>query len=241
MYINSIVKTFTTVFGYNPILIYRLTKKTNAIELINKINNDDSVVGIILTQPYFNRDDKYYFNLINRDKNIDMLGLDDYTDFNTLPTTSYIINEMIMYICMILNISHLNITLIGNGLTVNGALSKYLVNESRHNITLVDRDIINNEELYKLIIKDSDLIVSATGQGELLNLDEFKGKIILSPTITKIDNEYVSDVSRNIRDYLITNDVKGSIGKLVITELMKRFLKKCLTKRESCDIMNYQI
>lgn len=187
--------------------------------------NDDTVTSIILQLPLKKEHKKYEKKLLCKiplEKDIDRLNPFWFYDKdpNNLPLTAYGIFRMLEDI--ISNCDRKKVLFYGNGETTNRRLFPFVFDKG-----IVDTAIINSktsENEVERLIDWADIIIAATGIPEILDCS---GKIVISPTIAKTENGFRGDLKEECRHLNETHSVIGAIGKLTVSELIRRAYMDC--------------
>ena len=196
---------------------YKLSSETEEKEIINlidKLNNDESVTGIILQSPVpegidFNK----CSNLIKPEKDVD--GFTKNNIYNlylgkktVLPCTVKGIIKLLEYYKI--PISGANVVIVGRGNIVGHPLSLAFENMDA-TVTLAHSKTQNLAE----ITKNADILISATGVKHLITKDMVKyGSTVIDVGVTRVDGKIYGDVDfENIKDiarYITPNP--GGVG-----------------------------
>ena len=197
----------------------------NDIELTETIKmlNEDTKIDFIIVQSPFSDNitlkPQFVFDLILKEKDIDRLRSEFYydTNFNNLPLTACGIYRLINSIKYQYKE---NILFLGNGITTNKRLFLKMFDEGKF-----DCRITNSKTPKKSLdelINWSHIIVASTGIPEIL---ECKDKIVISPTIFKSSDGFRSDLKDSVYEFNFTHKKIGGIGKLTISELIRRIFE----------------
>ena len=161
-------------------------------ELINKLNKDDSITGIILQSPTIGIDFEEAVNLIDPKKDVD--GLTKYSISNLCNNKESIIPCTVKGIIKLLEhynitIKNKNITILGRSNVVGKPLALALKNRGA-NITVCH----SKTEDLSLYTKSADIIISAVGKPNLVTKEMVKdGFIGIDVGINKVDDKIVGD------------------------------------------------
>jgi methylenetetrahydrofolate dehydrogenase (NADP+)/methenyltetrahydrofolate cyclohydrolase len=190
-------------------------------ELLNKLNEDESVHGIIVQLPLEDpskTDD--IVNLINPSKDVD--GLGNTTGFE--PATPM----AILWLLSGYNIDlpGKRILLVGQGKLV-GAPLKRILNDSGIEVEVADQ---KTEDL-KAVALEADVIITATGVRGLITSDMLKPKaIVIDAGVASEKAETVGDVDVSVyddRDDLTITPTKGGVGPLTVCALFENVIQSC--------------
>lgn len=191
--------------------------QSEAENTINKLNNDDTVHGIIVQLPLadVSATDKIC-NLVNSAKDVDALGVKAYFE----PATPMAILWLLAGYNI--DLKGKNILLIGKGKLVGAPLEKIL-RAGGNKVTLADR---KTKDLNKLSI-DADIIITATGSPSILFSDMIKqGAVVVDAGVASEDGKTVGDVAEDVyeRDDLILTPAKGGVGPLTVSALFENVI-----------------
>ena len=186
--------------------------------LIERLNADDSVHGIIIQLPLAGpKQTDEIVNLVAADKDVDGLGVNASFD----PATPM----AIMWLLAGYNIElrGKQILLVGRGKLVGAPLERLLV-ASGLEVTVADRSTPNlGEEVAK-----ADIIVTATGSPAILYADMIKqGAVVVDAGVASEDGKTVGDVAEDVydRDDLTLTPRKGGIGPLTVCALFDNVIR----------------
>lgn len=228
VYVNNKIKASKKV-GIETIL-YHLDEnitKEELEKLLNNLNSDNSVDGILLQIPLPKHlAENYFINLINPNKDIDGFTIINQGKlFQKLPTIASatpqgIINLLNHYE---IDVSGMNAVVIGRSQIVGMPIAKML-NDLNATVTICHtktKDLL-------FYTKNADLIVVAAGKAKLLTASMVKeGVIVIDVGINRVDNKLVGDADFdnlvNIAKY-ITPVPKG-VGPMTINALLENIYK----------------
>ena len=170
------------------------TKEEYLIELINKLNSDNKITGIILQSPVPSQID---FNkcsgLINAKKDVD--GFTKENIYNLYLGVDTILPCTVKGIIKLLEeykikISGENVVIVGRGNIVGHPLSLAMLNKDA-TVTIAHSKTNNLKD----ITKKADILISATGIPYLIKEDMIKeNAAIIDVGVAKIDGKIVGDV-----------------------------------------------
>ena len=209
-------------YNFNHIKLDSNTREEDIINVIDKLNNDDNIDGILLQLPIpSNLNSKRIINTINPDKDVDGL-----TDINIGRLVS---NSEGLYPCTPSGIMSLldyynievegkNIVIVGRSILVGKPLFNMM--ENRGGTTTLCHSKTNNLEFYT---KNADILVVAVGKPNFIKKDMVKeGSIIIDVGINRReDNTLCGDVDfDNIKDKVsYITPVPGGVGQMTIAHL----------------------
>lgn len=197
--------------------IHRI-EQNNAADLINKLNADDSVHGIIIQLPVADpAQTDELCNLVDPAKDVDALGANPSFDPAT-PTA-------ILWLLAGYNVdlAGKKILLIGKGKLVGAPLEKIL-KSAGHDVTVATRETTT---LNTLTI-EADIIITAAGSPALLFSDMVKGgAVVVDAGVASEDGKKVGDVAEELyeRDDLIITPPKGGVGPLTVCALFENVIQ----------------
>lgn len=207
---------------------YKTISKEELEELINKLNNDNTITGIMIELPLpqeFNTDE--IINLIHPSKDVDALTKNTF--INTCTSESVL--EILKYYNIDIN---KKITLIGYSRLIGKPLEKYF--KSKSIIPTICNSKTTNLKDYT---KDSDIIITAVGKPNLITKDMVKDNtVIIDCAITSDDNGICGDVDfNNVKEKcnLIT-PVPNGVGPVTTAMVIKNLIDLYKININGCKI-----
>lgn len=204
--------------------IHRIAQK-DAPALIEKLNQDTAVHGIIIQLPLDNPDQtEQIVNLVSPDKDVDGLGANAKFDAAT-PLA-------IMWLLAGYNIDlrDKKVLLIGRGKLVGAPLEKMLLG-SGVDVSAADR---STKDLQAETLQ-ADVIITATGSPAILFPDMIKeGAIVVDAGVAGEQGKTVGDVASEVyeREDLTITPPKGGVGPLTVCALFDNVI---LAARRALD------
>ena len=203
-------------------LLDEKTREEDLITLINKLNEDASVTGIILQSPVPTHIDfDKCSGLIKASKDVD--GFTEENIYNL-----YLGNDTIMP-CTVKGIIKLleyydiplegaNVVIVGRGNIVGHPLSLALINKNA-TVTVAHsktKDLSN-------VTKNADILISATGVAHLITLDMVKpGAVVVDVGVSRIDGHIVGDVDfdnvKDVASWITPNP--GGVGPMTVAMII---------------------
>ena len=188
------------------------------ISLIDELNKDSDITGILLVEPIPKNIDKYAcYERIDVNKDID--GINPYNQYYLSINRPRLINSTVLAVIKILefyniSLSGKNVTVVGRSYNLSRPLVNYLINKDAtvsmcHSKT---KDLVSN-------LKNSDIVISATGVNNLFKSSDLKN----DSTIIDIG---LGDVLIDSDNVSYTPTVKG-LGPLSITCLLENLVTSC--------------
>lgn len=213
-------------------LSYKLDESTTEEELvllIEKLNNDKSVHGILVQMPLPKHiNEKRILSLINPKKDVDgfsveqigMLGLGT-PDLITCTPNGVI--ELIKSTGVEMTGKHA--VVIGRSNVVGKPLMNLLLLENC-TVTVCHSKTVNLKEF----TKQADILIVAIGKPKFVTADMVKdGAIVIDVGINRVDGKLCGDVDyENVsKKASFITPVPGGVGPMTITMLLKNTLKAC--------------
>ena len=193
-------------------------KQTDALTTIDKLNQDDSVHGIIVQIPLSDptKTDEV-LNAVAAHKDVDGLAAESQFD----PATPMAVDWLLAGYNV--NLKDKKITLVGHGRLVGRPLEK-LWQTAGLDITVATKD--SND--LPALTKNADVVVCATGVPGLITADMVKpGAIIVDAGVATDSNGLVGDVAPDVRE--LTNikitPEKGGVGPLTVCALFENVIR----------------
>lgn len=195
----------------------------NITEIIEKLNNDESIHGILVQLPlYKGLDEKKILNSINPEKDVD--GLHPLNLGKLLCNKSGLVSctpRGIMTILGELNVDLVgkNAVVVGRSVLVGKPIALLLLN-SGATVTLCHSKTVNLKEH----TKNADILIAAVGHPKLITADMVKpGAVIVDVGINRVDGKVVGDADtqaiENIAKYI--TPVPGGVGLTTVLSLLE--------------------
>ena len=190
-----------------------------ALEVIQELNNQDDVQGIILQLPISNPEQtEELLESIREDKDVD--GLRKRAIFQAATPTA--ISWLLAGYGV--DLRNKKVAIVGRGRLVGAPLEKMWL-KSGVDVTVFEK----GDDLSQLI--NYDIIVSATGVPGLIKSRMIKPKSVVIDAGTASENgKIVGDVSEEVRqrDDVIITPKKGGVGPLTVSALFDNVITACL-------------
>jgi len=208
--------------GYGDDILVDVTVHTiaqpKALELINRLNDDPEVHGIIVQIPLPDpAQTDQILDSVSAYKDVD--GLASGTKFD--PATPMAIDWLLAGYNI--DLRNKQIVVVGQGRLVGKPLSK-MWQQSGHNVLTADR---STSDLATCVQK-ADILVCATGIPGLITKDMIKpNAVIVDAGVATDSNGLVGDVSTDVRempDITITPE-KGGVGPLTVCALFENVIR----------------
>lgn len=198
--------------------------QTEAVEQINKLNDDDSVHGIIVQLPIENpAETNTVLNAVALEKDVD--GLAENSAYEPATPTA------IMWLLAGYNVDlrGKKFAVVGKGLLVGTPLIEML-KSSGYNVAEVNSDTENMEQ----ILQESDIVITATGVAGLITSEMVTpGTIVIDAGVAVQDGKTVGDVDEELytRDDIgAITPKKGGVGPLTVSALFENVIKSAQDK-----------
>lgn len=193
-------------------------RQAEVIELLKKLNDDESVHGIIVQLPLedMSQADEV-LNTVSPDKDVD--GLGEGAQFD--PATPL----AIMWLLSGYNVdlTGKNVLLVGHGRLVGGPLEKLMI-ASGINPVVADK---YTKDLQAETLK-ADVIVTATGKHGVIRSDMVKqGAVVVDAGVASEGGKTVGDLAPEIyeREDLTLTPRKGGVGPLTVCALFDNVIR----------------
>lgn len=197
--------------------IHRIEQK-DAPTLLNKLNNDKSVHGVIVQLPIEDPSKtEEIVNLVDPTKDVDALGAKAEFD----PATPMAILWLLAGYNV--DLSNKKVVLIGRGKLVGGPLERIL-KDSGVDVSVADRQTKDLKEQ----TMQADVIVTATGSPSILFSDMIKpGAVVVDAGVASEGGKKVGDVSPELyeRDDISITPPKGGVGPLTVCALFDNVIR----------------
>ena len=228
---NPVIDTYVRLkkaYGADILIEVEVHKiaQDQALSLIEKLNVDQSIHGIIIQLPLeFPDQTQELVDAVAPEKDVDGLGKSATMD----PATPMAINWLL--VGYNIELRGKNIVIVGNGRLVGAPLAR-IWRDSGLNVTVLDsatRDLSAE-------ISNADVVVTATGVPGLVQSQDIKnGAIVVDAGTASEHGRVVGDLSPEIRerkDLTITPE-KGGVGPLTIVALMDNVIRSARSTVES--------
>lgn len=191
--------------------------QSDAIELIKKLNKDDSVHGVIVQIPLPDRSiEREVLNTVSVDKDVD--GLADDSKFDSATPLAIL---WLLAGCNV-ELKGKRILIVGLGGLVGAPLLK-MMQDSKLDVHGADKTV---KDLKAETLK-ADIIISCTGVPALITSDMVRPKaIIVDAGVATDKNGLVGDVADDVRELpeITITPLKGGVGPLTVTALYENVL-----------------
>lgn len=203
------------------------TTTYDVLEIISKLNSDESVDGILVQLPLYKHLDKtQIIEAIYPDKDVDGFHpLNQGKLFMGIPSVVSCTPKGVIGILEALNveIEGLNATVIGRSVIVGRPMSQLLLNKGATVTTCHSKTKDLKEHT-----KNADIIVVAAGKPKLITADMVKeGSIIIDVGINRIDGKICGDVDTDgvakVAKYV--TPVPGGVGLTTVVSLMQNLVE----------------
>ncbi len=203
------------------------TEEREIINLIEKLNNDESVTGIILQSPVPEKIDfDKCSGLIKASKDVDGFTKDNIYNLylgrkTILPCTVKGIIKLLEYYDI--PIRGANVVVVGRGNIVGHPLSLALENLDA-TVTVAHSQTKNLKDL----TKSADILISATGVGHLIKRDMVKkNSVVIDVGVSRCDGKIVGDVDfDNVKDiaaFITPNP--GGVGPMTVAMIIDNLIE----------------
>jgi len=228
VYIKQKVKMCDYIgYNYEHIKLDSSVSTEDVLDVIDKLNHDNDVNGILVQMPLPNHiDTSLVQNAVLPEKDVDGLSL--------LNSGMLMHNKDGLYPCTPLGVMEIlkryeislmskNVTIVGRSNLVGKPLALLMLNEGA-TVTICHSKTKNLEEF----TKNADILVVATGKKHLITKDMVKdGATIIDVGITKVDGKLYGDVDfDSVKDKVkYITPVPGGVGPMTVAMLAMNVLK----------------
>lgn len=203
-----------------------MVQQSEIAKLLQKLNKDDSVHGIIVQLPLEDvSETDAIVNMVAPEKDVDALGANPEFD----PATPMAILWLLAGYNVDLTAKH--ILLIGRGKLVGAPLERIL-KSAGHDVEVVGREA---EDL-SAHTKDADIIITATGSPAILYPDMIKeNAVVVDAGVASESGKTVGDLHESVyeRDDLTITPTKGGVGPLTVCALFDNVIRAARQTAES--------
>jgi len=222
--------------GVKVILYHQPTfNESKLLSLIDSLNNDASVNGIIIQLPIPGVSSKKFTNLINPQKDVDGLNaislgnLWQNNGFYLISATALASIHVLNFIANTANLSLKNFLTGKNALIINrsiliGKPLAALLTANNATITIAHSKTKNIDYL----LSKSDIVISATGKSGLFDPSLLKpNAILIDSGFTRSDGKQHGDIDLSTINNNISwlSPVPGGIGPIGVAKLMENTVK----------------
>ena len=193
-------------------------EQSRIVELVNQLNNDDGITGIVVQLPLANpTQTDQIVNQINPAKDVDGLGQNAEWDSATATAINWLLAGYNV------NLADKKVAVVGQGRLVGAPLTHMWRHSGIEVVALDDscRDL-------KSALSDMDVIVTATGVPGLIKSDMIKlGAVVVDAGVADDHGRTVGDADQAVyqRDDLTITPQKGGVGPLTIAALMDNVIR----------------
>lgn len=202
------------------------TTQEELLSLINELNNEKSINGILCQLPLPDHlDEQAVINAISPEKDVDAfhpqnVGKIMIGDYDFVPCTPAGIMEMLKY--ENIDISGKTCVVIGRSNIVGKPMGMLLLHKNG-TVTICHSKTHNLAE----VCKQADILVAAVGKPNFVTANMVKeGAVVIDVGINRVDGKLVGDVDfENVKDKCSAiTPVPGGVGPMTIAMLMQNTL-----------------
>lgn len=223
-YQNAQEKVATSLgVNFRKLLLEEKINQEELVDIIDKLNNDDKIQGIIVQLPLPRHlDEKYITSCISVDKDIDCLTNESMGRFfkgenSYIPCTP---NSVITLLKKLeIDLNGKRAVIIGRSNIVGKPVIQLLLNENM-TVTICHSKTVN----MKSITKEADILIVAMGKPKFINREYIKnGAVIIDVGTSSVNGKITGDVdfqdTLDICSYI--TPVPGGVGALTTTLLIR--------------------
>lgn len=189
-----------------------------AKEILNNLNNDVTVSGIIVQLPLEDpTQTEEIVNLVAPQKDVDALGRNSKFEPATPMAILWLLSGYNI------ELTGRKILLIGRGKLVGAPLEKILKN-SGHNVETIGREVSD----LKSRTLEADIIITATGSPAILYSDMIKqNAVVVDAGVASEEGKTVGDLAPDVyvREDLTITPEKGGVGPLTVCALFENVIR----------------
>jgi methylenetetrahydrofolate dehydrogenase (NADP+)/methenyltetrahydrofolate cyclohydrolase len=193
--------------------------------LLQKLNNDDGVHGIIVQLPLTDpAQTDEIVNLVDPEKDVDALGKDAKFDPATPMAILWLLSGYNV------DLKGKKVLLIGRGKLVGAPLERILLS-SGIDVEVVGREVPDLAEH----TKEADVLITATGSPAILYSKMIKqGAVVVDAGVASESGKTVGDLAPDVyeRDDLTITPTKGGVGPLTVCALFDNVIRAARRKVE---------
>ena len=222
-------------YNFNHIKLDENVSEEEILKIIDELNNDDMVDGILVQMPLPKHlDAKKIQNSINPYKDVD--GLSDVNagklvhGIDTLiPCTPYGIMDILKYYNI--DVSGKHVVIVGRSDLVGKPLASLMTNNNAtvtvcHSKT---KDLIKHT-------KDADILIAAVGKKGVITGDMIKkDAVVIDVGINRVDGKLYGDVDFETAKEKVSfiTPVPGGVGQMTVAELAKNVVKAYTLRKDN--------
>ena len=222
-------------YNFNHIKLDENVSEEEILKIIDELNNDDMVDGILVQMPLpAHLDAKKIQNSINPYKDVD--GLSDVNagklvhGIDTLiPCTPYGIMDILKYYNI--DVSGKHVVIVGRSDLVGKPLASLMTNNNA-TVTLCHsktKDLIKHT-------KDADILIAAVGKKGVITGDMIKkDAVVIDVGINRVDGKLYGDVDFETAKEKVSfiTPVPGGVGQMTVAELAKNVVKAYTLRKDN--------
>ncbi len=192
--------------------------QSELLSVIDRLNNDSSVHGIIIQLPLAESDQtQQAVDAVTPAKDVDGLGANAVFDAATPLAINWLLAGYNV------DLANKRIAIVGNGRLVGAPLSR-MWQGSGYDVTIFDENSDNMHEQ----LPEFDVIVTATGvPGLIRSADVKEGAIVVDAGTASEHGRIVGDVADDVRerDDITITPLKGGVGPLTVAALFDNVIR----------------
>lgn len=197
--------------------LYKIPQQ-QAKEVIEKLNEDNSVHGIIIQLPLDGASEtEELLDAVDPKKDVDGLGASAILDAATPMAINWLVAGYNI------ELKNKRIVIVGRGRLVGQPLAT-MWEQSGYNVTVVD---VSTEDI-KTEIQKADIVVTAAGYPGVVASDMLRpDTVVIDAGVASEENKTVGDLAPNVyeRQDLILTPKKGGVGPLTVAALFDNVIR----------------
>jgi len=208
-------------YKFNHVKLNEDITTEEIVELINKLNDDDSVHGILVQMPLPNHiDSSLVQNSIRWDKDVDGLcdvnaGMLSHNRETLYPCTPFGILELLKRYRIAIQGKH--VVIVGRSVLVGKPMAMMMINEGA-TVTVCHSKTENLENYTKM----ADILIVAIGKDRFITSDMVKeNAVVIDVGISRVDGNLYGDVDyENVKNKVAyITPVPGGVGQMTVAML----------------------
>ncbi len=214
-------------YKYEHIKLNEKVEEKEVLDIINKLNNDDTVDGILVQMPLPKHlDSKKIQNTIDKNKDVDGLcdinaGKLSHNVDTLVPCTPKGVMDILKHYNI--EVEGANVVIVGRSDLVGKPLASLMINNNA-TVTICHSKTKNLESF----TKNADILIAAVGKKGIITSNMVKDNaVVIDVGINRVDGKLYGDVDfEGVKDKVsYITPVPGGVGQMTVAELGKNVLK----------------
>ncbi len=214
-------------YKYEHIKLNEKVEEKEVLDIINKLNNDDTIDGILVQMPLPKHlDSKKIQNTIDKNKDVDGLcdinaGKLSHNVDTLVPCTPKGVMDILKHYNI--EVEGANVVIVGRSDLVGKPLASLMINNNA-TVTICHSKTKNLESF----TKNADILIAAVGKKGIITSNMVKDNaVVIDVGINRVDGKLYGDVDfEGVKDKVsYITPVPGGVGQMTVAELGKNVLK----------------